>query len=65
MKIFSTDIPNDRNIYGDNIATKMIMLSYQKLREINGLWDDVLFYVIQQAYSEPSLKHYSKAFLLI
>ena len=22
MKIFSTDIPNDRNIYGDNIATK-------------------------------------------
>ena len=22
MKIFSTDIPNHRNVYGDNIATK-------------------------------------------
>ena len=24
MKIFSTDLPNDRNVYGDNIATKKV-----------------------------------------
>ena len=24
MMIFSTDIPNDRNMYGDNVATKKV-----------------------------------------
>ena len=47
---------------------KLIML-YQKLtiREINVFWHDVLFCQLRnstEAYSEPSLKHYYKAFLL-
>ena len=47
---------------------KLIML-YQKLtiREINVLWDDVLFCYLgnsTEAYSESSLKDHSKAFLL-
>ena len=47
---------------------KLIML-YQKLtiREINVLWHDILFYLLRnstEAYSEPSLKHCNKAFLL-
>ena len=44
MKIFSTDIPNGRNIYGDNIATKKVDYAIaETIREINILWDDVLF----------------------
>ena len=47
---------------------KLIML-YQKLTiyEINVLWDDVLFCWLQnstETYSESSLKHFNKAFLL-
>ena len=42
---------------------------YQKLTicEINVLWHDVLFCYLRnsaETYSEPSLKHYNKAFLL-
>ena len=50
MKIFTTDIPNDRNIYGDNIATKKgdYVIIPETIRDINVLWNDVLFYVIQQ-----------------
>ena len=44
MKIFSTDIPNDRNVYGDNIATKEVdYVIPETIPEINVLWDDVLF----------------------
>ena len=45
MKIFSRDIPNGRNIYGDNIATKKndYVIIPEIIREINVLWDDVLF----------------------
>ena len=45
MKIFSTDIPDDRNICGDNIATKKneYAIIPETIREINVLWDDVLF----------------------
>ena len=44
MVIFSTDIPNDRNIYSDNIATKKTdyVIIPETIREINVLWDDVL-----------------------
>ena len=47
---------------------KLIML-YQKLTmpEINVFWHDVFFFQLRnstEAYSEPSLKHYNKAFLL-
>ena len=50
MKIFSTDIPNDRNMYGDNIATKRddYVIIPETIREINVLWHDVHFYVIQK-----------------
>ena len=52
MKIFSTDIPNDRNMYGDNIATKRddYVIVPETIREINVLWNDVLFYVIQKRH---------------
>ena len=44
MKIFSMDIPNDRNIYGDNIVTKKVdYVIPEAICEINVLWDDVLF----------------------
>ena len=45
MKIFSPDIPNDRNIYGNNIATKknVYVIIPETIREINVLWDDALF----------------------
>ena len=47
---------------------KLIML-FQKLtiREISIFWHDILFSQLgnsTEAYSEPSLKHYNKAFLL-
>ena len=47
---------------------KLIMI-YQKLtiREVNAFWHDVRFFQLRnstEAYSEPSLKHYNKAFLL-
>ena len=50
MKIFSTDIPNSRNIYGNNIATKRddYVIITETIQEINVLWDDVLFYTIQE-----------------
>ena len=50
MKIFSTDIPNDRNMYGDNIATKRddYVIVPETICEINALWHDVLFYVNQK-----------------
>ena len=50
MKIFSSDIPNDRNMYGDNIVTKEddYVIVPETIREINVLWHDVLFYVIQK-----------------
>ena len=50
MKIFTTDIPNNRNIYSDNIATKKgdYVIIPETIRDINVLWNDVLFYVIQQ-----------------
>ena len=50
MKIFTTDIPIDRNIYSDNIATKKgdYVIIPETIRDINVLWNDVLFYVIQQ-----------------
>ena len=43
MKIFSTDIPNDRNMYGDNIATKRddYVIVPETIRDINVLWHDV------------------------
>ena len=54
-------------MFGIKLA-KLIIL-YQKLtiREINVLWDDVLFSYLgnsTQAYSESSLKDHNKAFLL-
>ena len=51
MKIFSTDIPNDRNIYGDNIATKNVdYVIPETIPEINVLWMTFSFisYVIKQ-----------------
>ena len=50
MKIFSTDIPNERNMYCDNIATKKddYVIVPETIREKNVLWHDVLFYVIQK-----------------
>ena len=50
MKIFTTDIPNDRNIYSDTIETKKgdYVIIPETIRDINVLWNDVLFYVIQQ-----------------
>ena len=50
MKIFSSDIPNDRNMYGDNIETKRedYVIVPETIREINVLWHDLLFYVIQK-----------------
>ena len=49
--------------------TRKVDMLYQKLtiREINVLWDDALLRQLRnptEAYSEPSLKHYNKAFLL-
>ena len=68
MRTFSTDIPRDRNIYGDNtLSKKDDYVIPDTVREINVLWDDVLFCQLRnstEAYSEPSLKHYNKAFLL-
>ena len=48
--IFSRNIPNDRNIYGDNVATKKYdyVIIPEIIREINVLWDDDLFYLSQQ-----------------
>ena len=45
MKILSTDIPSDRNMYGDNIATKKndYVIIRETICEINVLWNDVLF----------------------
>ena len=50
MKIFTTDIPNDRNIYSDTTVTKKgdYVIIPETVRDINVLWNDVLFYVIQQ-----------------
>ena len=47
MKNFSTNLPNDRNIYGDNIVTKKndYVIIPETIREINVLWGDVLFLV--------------------
>ena len=44
MEMFSTDIPNDRNIYWDNIATKKndYVIIPKTIREINVLWDEIL-----------------------
>ena len=43
MKIFSTDIANDRITYGDTIATKKVdYVIPETIREINILWYDVL-----------------------
>ena len=67
MNIFSTDIPSDRNMYEDNIATKRDdhAIIPETIHEINVLWGDVLFCYLhnsKEAYSEPSLKHYNKVF---
>ena len=44
MRTFSTDIPHDRNIYGDNtLSKKDDYVIPDTVREINVLWDDVLF----------------------
>ena len=45
MKIFFTDMPNDRNIYGDNITTKKndCIIIPETIRVINVLRDVVLF----------------------
>ena len=50
MKIFSTDIPNDKNMYGDNISIEKdgYVIIPEAIRERNVLQDDVLFYAIQQ-----------------
>ena len=50
MKIFSTDIPNDKNMYGDNISIEKdgYVIIPDAIRERNVLQDDVLFYAIQQ-----------------
>ena len=50
MKIFSTDIPNDKNMYGDNISIEKdgYVIMPEAIRERNVLQDDVLFYAIQQ-----------------
>ena len=50
MKIFSTDIPNDKNMYGDNISIEKdgYVIIPEPIRERNVLQDDVLFYAIQQ-----------------
>ena len=46
MKTFSTDIPNDRNIYGDNTASKKdnYVIIPETIDEINLLWDNALLY---------------------
>ena len=45
MKIFSTDITNDRNIDDDNITTKKndCIIIPETIRVINVSWDVVLF----------------------
>ena len=50
MKIFSTDIPNDKNMYGDNISIEKdgYVIIPEAIRERNVLQDEVLFYAIQQ-----------------
>ena len=50
MKIFSTDIPNDKNMYGDNISIEKdgYVIIPEAIRERNVLQDDVLFYAVQQ-----------------
>ena len=55
--IFSRNIPNDRNIYGDNIATKKYdyVIIPETIREINVLWDDDLFYLSQQRCIQNSV----------
>ena len=49
MKIFSADILNDRIYNGDNITIKKddYFIIPETIHEINILWDDVLFYIIQ------------------
>ena len=44
-KIFSTDIPNDSNIYDDNIAAKKdnYVIIPETIHELNVLWNDALF----------------------
>ena len=51
MKIFSADILNDRIYNGDNITIKKddYFIIPETIHEINVLWDDVLFYIIQQS----------------
>ena len=54
----------------ENVCENTRKLDYvipETIREINVLWHAVLFYQLRnstEAYSEPSLKHYNKAFLL-
>ena len=53
MKIFYTDILNDRNIYRDNIATKKddYVITPEIIRDINvivSFTDKCFFYVTQQ-----------------
>ena len=59
MKIFSTDIPNNRNIYGNNIATKRddYVIITETIQEIKVLWDDVLFYIIQERRIQNSVSN--------
>ena len=68
MKICCKYTEWQKYIYGDNIATKKndYVIIPETIREINvcGMMFSFVSYVIQQAYSEPSLKHYNKAFLL-
>ena len=58
MKIFSTDIPNDRNMYGDNIATKRddYVIVPETIRDINVLWHDVQKRRIQNPVSNLTIK---------
>ena len=48
MKILSTDIANDRNIYGDNIATKIIGMMFSFVSY-------VIQHVIQPQPSAPNI----------
>ena len=53
MKIFYTDIQNDRNTYRDNIVTKKddYVITPEIIRDINvivSFTDKCFFYVIQQ-----------------